>query len=67
MVRTICYGLRDDWEDRKAAIDCFEEAMIATAGSAESERYARVLANLMLGKEVCADYEEDYEETRQVS
>lgn len=62
MVTTICYGEKRLWDSRECAIREFEEAMIATAGSAESARYSNVLTNLMLGKSVCCDYEEDYEE-----
>ena len=60
MVTTICYGVKKTWENREDAIHEFCEAMVATAGSAESARYCNVLTNLMLGENVCCDYEEDY-------
>lgn len=56
MVKVICYGKEETWESRKAAIDFYTEGMIATAGSAESTRYANILSDLMAGKHVCKDY-----------
>ena len=58
MVKVVCYGKEETWENRKDAIDFYTQGMYATAGSAESVRYSNILTGLMLGKEVCRDYDE---------
>lgn len=61
MVKVICYGKEETWKSRKKAIEFFAEGMIATAGSSESERYARIVSDLRCGLDVCSDGSEvDY-------
>ena len=55
---TICYGHREYWRSRKEAADYFLEGLCATEGS-ESERYSKIYAELICGKTVCSDENED--------
>ena len=54
MVKTICYGHEDVWEDRELAVKQFMEWACGSEGS-ERERYTNVLLKLMDGQEVCSD------------
>ena len=54
MVKTICYGKVDEWENRNDAIKFFQECAFASDGS-EKERYMKVLLGLISGFSVCTD------------
>jgi len=56
-IKVICYGTAERWTSRKNAIAYYEEAAMATAGSAESARYCNILSDLMAGKDICSDAE----------
>lgn len=55
MVKVICYGQEETWKSRKKAIDFYYEAALATAGSAESERYCKIHNDLVFGLKVASD------------
>lgn len=55
MVKVICCGQEETWKSRKKAIDFYLEAALATAGSAESERYCKIYNELVLGMKVVSD------------
>ena len=57
-VRTICYGKRDVWNERADAIRFFTEGVLISEGS-EQSRYAKILAELNAGYNVCSD-EDNY-------
>lgn len=54
VVKTVCYGNEDVWDSRKEAVDFFLRAIAGSEGS-ECERYTKIYAELILGKEVCTD------------
>jgi len=54
MVDVICYGRRDTWEDRNAAIRFYLDGMSCCEGS-ERDRYTNVYLDLISGKDVCSD------------
>lgn len=54
VVKTVCYGNEDVWDSRKEAADFFLKAIAGSEGS-ECERYTKIYAELILGKEVCTD------------
>lgn len=51
-----CYGEEKQWDNRKEALEFFTKAMSACEGS-EQERYAKIVAELVSGKNVCTDGE----------
>ena len=53
-VTTICYGERDEWDDRWKAIDFYKEAAMGSEGS-ERERYDTILIKLLAGENECSD------------
>lgn len=53
-VTTICYGQKQEWEDRWEAVDFFKEGVMACDG-AEKERYTNILLKLLAGETVCSD------------
>ncbi len=55
-VKTICYGKEDLWDSRKEAADFFLRAIAGSEGS-ECERYTRIYADLLMGKDICTDGE----------
>jgi len=55
-VKTICYGKEDLWDSRKEAADFFLRAIAGSEGS-ECERYTRIYAELLMGKDICTDGE----------
>ena len=57
-VITVCYGQREYWRSRKEAADYFLEGISASVGS-ECERYSKIYAELICGKTVCSDENED--------
>lgn len=54
VVKTVCYGNEDVWDSRNEAADFFLRAVAGSEGS-ECERYTKIYAELILGKEVCTD------------
>lgn len=57
-VRTICYGKEDVWDSRKEAADFFLRAIAGSEGS-ECQRYTKIYTELLMGKAVCTDEEDD--------
>ena len=53
-VTTICYGQKQEWDDRWEAVDFFKEGVIACDG-AEKERYTNILLKLLVGETECSD------------
>ena len=56
-VKTICYGREEVWDSREDALEFYMKAMAGSEGS-EQERYAKIVAELAMGKAVCTDGEE---------
>ena len=56
-VKTICYGREEVWDSREEALEFYMKAMAGSEGS-EQERYAKIVAELAMGKAVCTDGEE---------
>lgn len=54
MVTTICYGKKQEWASRDAAIAFFITAMGFSEG-AEQSRYASIVAQLYFGYDICSD------------
>lgn len=52
-----CYGKTRTWETRDAAEKFYTECYFGSEGS-EQRRYANILSELKLGKEICTDGEE---------
>ena len=53
-VTTICYGQKQEWDDRWKAVDFFKEGVMACDG-AEKERYTNILLKLLAGETECLD------------
>jgi len=53
-VKTICYGKEELWDDRKDAINFFEEGIYASEGS-ERDRYCTIVSKLKAGYKECSD------------
>ena len=53
-VTTICYGQKQEWDDRWKAVDFFKEGVMACDG-AEKERYTNILLKLLVGETECSD------------
>ena len=53
-VTTICYGQKQEWDDRWKAVDFFKEGVMACDG-AEKERYMNILLKLLAGETECSD------------
>ncbi len=53
-VTTVCFNHKQVWNDRRKAINSFEEAMMNSEG-AERERYFNVWVELKTGNTLCAD------------
>lgn len=56
-VTTVCYGKKQEWEDREKAKSYFLEAMMNSEGE-EHERYSAVYIQLVNGLSFCTDCEE---------
>ena len=54
LVTTICYGQKQEWDDRWEAVDFFKEGVMACDG-AEKERYTNILMKLLAGETECSD------------
>lgn len=59
-VTVVCYGETKVWDSRKEAEQFFLEGMAACDG-AEKERYTNIFLDLVSGKSVCRDTEDDDE------
>ena len=53
-VTTICYGQKQEWDDRWKAVDFFKEGVMACDG-AEKERYTNILLKLLARETECSD------------
>ena len=56
-VKVICYNDEEVWDSREDALEFYMKAMAGSEGS-EQERYAKIVAELAMGKDVCTDGEE---------
>lgn len=56
-VKVICYNDEEVWDSREDALEFYMKAMAGSEGS-EQERYAKIVAELAMGKAVCTDGEE---------
>ncbi len=54
-VTVICYGRQEYWNSRADAAAFYREGWLFTSPSAESERYARIFAEIRAGLPVCTD------------
>ena len=54
MIKITCYGKTETWDDRKKAIDFYNEA-VAWSDGCERERYMNILLGLYRGDMVCSD------------
>ena len=61
-VITICYGKQDVWDSRSEAREFFLKAIMGSEGS-ECDRYTKIYAELVIGKAVCTDEEEEHDRT----
>ena len=57
-VTTICYGEKQEWQERWQAIDFFATAIMSSEGS-EQSRYNKIYFELISGYEVATDEYED--------
>lgn len=62
MVKTICYGKEDIWDSRKEAAEFYIRAMAGSEGS-ECDRYTKIYMELLMGKDVCTDEEDEHDRT----
>ena len=53
-VTTVCYGEKQEWDDREEAQAYFLEAMMNSDG-AERERYSNVYFRIIRGFDYCTD------------
>ena len=53
-VTTVCYGKKQEWDDREEAQAYFLEAMMNSDG-AERERYSNVYFKIIRGFDYCTD------------
>lgn len=56
MVKTVCYGHKDEWGSRQEALEYYTGCYYASEGS-ERERYASIIVQLAEGKDYCTDGE----------
>lgn len=60
VVVTVCYGEKQEWTSRKEAIEFFRQGVIeCDTGSSECSRYMKILADLLMGKSLCTDEEDE--------
>ena len=59
-VTTVCYGKKQEWNDREEAQAYFLEAMMTSDG-AEHDRYSGIYIQLIHGLSYCTDEEDDDE------
>lgn len=57
-VKITCYGKTEVWDSKKEAANFYFEAICGSEGS-ECERYIKIFADLVLGKDECSDEGED--------
>ena len=60
-VTTVCYGKKQDWDDREEAQAYFLEAMMNSDG-AEHDRYSGIYIQLQNGLDYCTDEDDDEED-----
>ena len=60
-VTTVCYGKKQEWDDREEAQAYFLEAMMSSDG-AERDRYSGIYIQLIHGLSCCTDEEDDEDE-----
>lgn len=61
-VTTICYGKKDVWDSRNEAREFFLRTIMGSEGS-ECDRYTKIYAELVIGKAVCTDEEDEHDGT----
>ena len=60
-VTTVCYGKKQEWDDREEAQAYFLEAMMNSDG-AEHDRYSGIYIQLQNGLDYCTDEDGDEED-----
>lgn len=58
---SVCYGKKQDWDDREEAQAYFLEAMMNSDG-AEHDRYSGIYIQLQNGLDYCTDEDDDEED-----
>lgn len=56
-VKVVCYNDEEVWDSREDAMEFYMKAIAGSEGS-EQERYAKIVAELAMGKPVCTDGKE---------
>lgn len=60
VVTTICYGQKQEWTSRSEAKDYFMKAIVGCdPASSECSRYTKIYAELVQGKKLCTDEEQN--------
>ncbi len=60
LVTTVCYNQKQEWTSRKEAIEFFRQGVVeCDTGSSECSRYMKILTDLLMGKSVCTDEEDE--------
>ena len=60
-VTTVCYGKKQEWDDREEAQAYFLEAMMNSDG-AQHDRYSGIYIQLQNGLDYCTDEDDDEED-----
>lgn len=55
-ITIICYGKKEEWDNRDEAIYHFKECVVNSEG-AERDRYVNILIGLLEGQVLCSDEE----------
>ena len=50
-----CYGKTTYWDNRRDAAEFYQNGMIATSPSAESDRYCDIFSQIIAGYDICTD------------
>ena len=61
-VTTVCYGKKQEWDDREEAQAYFLEAMMNSDG-AEHDRYSGIFIQLQNGLSYCTDEDDEEDES----
>lgn len=56
-ITVICYGEREEWDNRDEAIYHYKEC-VANSDGAERDRYVNILIDLLDGLVLCSDGED---------
>ena len=56
-VKTICFGIEEEWSNREEAKEFFLEAILSSSGLMQ-QGFKRVYDQLVSGLDVCTDEEE---------